>query len=226
MESSPRTASIIINDLEQRLKNLHATGVHDDQTLNNLESLLNECSNHLNHLSSSSDSTLIAIVLSSLLQTIVSLTKICSEKSDIIILGPFLSREKLTSLITIAKTLHNQIKEFIKAPKLVTMLVKSTHQRHFCEQIRPVADSIGISDMLTTLICHKLLVKVLTGGDDQQQSQQQISYDINDGLILAVYESILKQMSAIYFKSSRDNTKETSYIKVSFINQFSKIYLI
>ncbi|CAF4773270.1 unnamed protein product [Rotaria sp. Silwood2] len=75
MESSPRTASIIVNDLEQRLKNLYLTRVHDEQTLNDLESLLIECSNQLNHLISSSNSTLVAIILPTLLHTIISLLK-------------------------------------------------------------------------------------------------------------------------------------------------------
>ncbi|CAF5089895.1 unnamed protein product, partial [Rotaria socialis] len=58
MESSPRAASFIVNDLEQRLQNLYTTRVHDDQTLNNLESLLNDCSKHLTNLISSADPTL------------------------------------------------------------------------------------------------------------------------------------------------------------------------
>jgi len=223
MESSPRTVSILVNDLEQRLKNLHTTRVHDEQTLNNLESLLNECSNQLNRLLSSSDSTLVAMLLPPLLHTIISLFKICSEKSDIIISGPFLSRDKLTSLITTTKTLYNQIKEFIKSSKLISMLTKSIQQRHFCEQLHLISVSIANTDILTTLICHKLIVKILTGGDDQQQSQQQLSYikidHINDGLILAVYGSVLRQMATICLKYSRDKTdsnKESPCIRVNF----------
>ncbi|CAF5089981.1 unnamed protein product, partial [Rotaria sp. Silwood1] len=175
MDSSPQKAFIIVNDLEQRLKNLYTTCVHDEQTLNDLESLLNECSNQLNYLISSSNSTLIAIILPTLLHTIISLSKNCAEKSDIIILGSYLSQDKLTSLITITKTLHNQIKEFVKSPKLNIILMKSTQQRHFCEQLRLVSDSITNIDILTTLICHKLIVKLLTGSDEQQQ--QQLSYN-------------------------------------------------
>jgi len=222
MESSPRTVSIIINNLEQRLKNLHTTRVHDEQTLNDLESLLNECSNQLNHLISSSDSTFVAILLPSLLHTIISLSKICSEQSDIIISGTFLSRDKLTSLMTMTKTLHNQIKEFIKSSKLYALLIKSTQQQHFCEQLRLVSDSTANIDILTTLICHKLIVKLLTGSDDQQQSQQ-LSYikidNVNDGLIIAVYGSVLRQMATIglkYFREKTDNNKEALYIKVKY----------
>jgi hypothetical protein len=222
MESSPRTASIIVKDLEQRLNNLYTTRIHDDQTLNDLESFINECSNHVNRLTSSSDPTLITILLPSLLHTIVSLLKICAEKSDTIISGPFLSRDKHTSLITIIKSLYNQIKEFIKLPKLHTIVTKSTQQRHFCEQLHRVSDSVANIDLLIPLICLKLIVKVLTGTDDQQQSQQQVSYikmeDVNDGLTVTVYESVLKQIAAIYMKNFRDKTdfKEGQFIKVNF----------
>jgi hypothetical protein len=218
MESSPRTASILVNDLELRLKDLHTTRIHDEQTLNNLESLLNECSNHLNHLISSSNSTFVAILLPSLLRTIISLSKICSEKSDIIILGPYLSHDKLISLITNAKTLYNQIKEFFKSPKLNTILTGSTHQRHLCEQIHHISNSIANIDIVLTLICHKLIVKLLTGSDDQQQSQQISSIkidDINDGLLVAIYESVLRQMNIICIKYARDS-KESSFLKVNF----------
>jgi len=214
MESSPRTVSIIVNDLEQRLRNLHTTHIHDEQTLNDLESLLNECSNQLNRLISSSDSTLIAILLPSILQTIISLSKNYSEKSDIIISGPFLSQDKLTSLITMTKTLYNQIKEFIKSPKLITILTKSTQQRYFCEQLHLISDSIATIDMVTTVICHKLIVKLLTGNDDQQQ----ISDLKTDGLIFSVYESVLRQMAGICSKNSRDKidvNKDSSYFKVN-----------
>lgn len=212
MESSPRTASLIVNDLEQRLKNLHTTRVHDHQTLNDLESLLSECSNQVNHLISSSDSTFVAILLPSLLHTIISLSKICSEKSDLILSGPFLPPDKLSSLITMSKTLYNQIKEFIKSPNLITILTQSTQQRHFCEQLRLVSDSIANVDILTTVFCHKLIVKVLTGSDDQQQLSD---VQIDDGLILAVYGSVLRQMTSICLKSFRENNKESPYIKVS-----------
>ncbi|CAF3559250.1 unnamed protein product [Rotaria sp. Silwood1] len=218
MDSSPQKAFIIVNDLEQRLKNLYTTCVHDEQTLNDLESLLNECSNQLNYLICSSNSTLIAIILPTLLHTIISLSKNCAEKSDIIILGSYLSRDKLTSLITITKTLHNQIKEFVKSPKLNIILMKSTQQRHFCEQLRLVSDSIANIDILTTLICHKLIVKLLTGSDEQQQ---QLSYnkieDINDGLIVSVYKSLLRQMATICSRNLRDksdNNRESPTIKM------------
>jgi hypothetical protein len=221
MESSPRTASIIVNDLEQRLRNLHTTHVHDEQTLNNLESLLNECSNQLNHLISSSDSTLVAILLPSLLQTIISLSKTCSEKSDIIISGPFLSRDKLTSLITMTKTLYNQLRELIKSPKLISILTKSTQKKYFCEQLHLISDSIANIDMVTTVICHKLIVKLLTGSDDQQQ----ISDDINDSLIFSVYGSVLRQMTGICSKNSRDKT-DSSYFRVNsnLINHYFNIF--
>ncbi|CAF1306552.1 unnamed protein product [Rotaria sordida] len=216
MESSPRTASIIVNDLEQRLQNLHTTRIHDEQTLNNLESLLNECSNHLNYLISSSNSTSIAIILPTLLHTIISLSKICTEKSDIIILGSYLTRDKLTTLITMTKTLYNQIKGFIKSSQLSIILMKSTQQRHFCEQLRIVSDSIANIDILTTLICHKLIVKLLTGNDEQQSQQQQIE-DINDGLIIAVYGSILQRMATISSRNlpdKLDNKGESPTIKM------------
>ena len=221
MESSPRTATIIVNDLEQRLKNLYTTRVHDDQTLNDLESLLNECSNHLNRLISSSDPTFIANLLPSLLHTIISLMKICAEKSDTIIPGPFLSRDKHTSLITNVKTLYNQIKEFMKLPKLPTIMTKPTLRGHFCEQLHPVIDLISKIDPVTTYIAYKLLVKVLTGADDQQQSQQ-VSYtkieDVNDGLTVAIYEGVLQQIAGICARNYRENGdyKEGQYIKVNF----------
>ncbi|CAF3191692.1 unnamed protein product [Rotaria sp. Silwood2] len=198
MESSPRTASIIVNDLEQRLKNLYMTRVHDEQTLNDLESLLIECSNQLNHLISSSNPTLVAIILPTLLHTIISLLKSCAEKSDIIISGSYLSQDKLTSLITMTKTLHNQIKEFVKSPILKIILM--------------------------TLICHKLIVKLLTGCDEQQQeSQEQLLSskieDVNDGLIVAVYRSVLQQMATICSKNlpdKSDNNRESLTTKVFF----------
>ncbi|CAF3617813.1 unnamed protein product [Adineta steineri] len=217
MESSPRTASIIVNDLEQRLKNLYTTRVHDELTLNNLESLLNECSNQLNRLISSSDSTLVAIILPCLLHTIISLSKICTEKSDIIISGSFLSRDQLNLLMTTTKTLYNQIKEFIKSPNLSTILSKSTERRHFCEQLRLVTDSIANSDIVTTMFCQKLIVKILTGSDDQQQLSQIQMEDTNDGLIVAVYGSVLQQMITISTKSSRDkpdNNRESATVKM------------
>jgi hypothetical protein len=209
MESSPRTASIIVHDLERRLKNLQTTCVHDDETLNDLESLLNECSNQINRLISSSDSTLITTIVPSLLYTIISLTKICTEKSDMIISGPFLSQDKLISLITISKTLYNQIKEFIKSPKFHTIVSKSTQQRQFCEQLRLISDSIANIDILTTIICQKLIVKTLIGSDDQQQSQNKIE-DVNDGLIIAVYGSLLQQLTTMCTK----NFRESQTIKV------------
>ncbi|CAF3996985.1 unnamed protein product [Rotaria sp. Silwood2] len=222
MESSPRTASIIVNDLEQRLKNLYMTRVHDEQTLNDLESLLIECSNQLNHLISSSNPTLVAIILPTLLHTIISLLKSCAEKSDIIISGSYLSRDKLTSLITMTKTLHNQIKEFVKSPILKIILMKSTQQRYFCEQLRLVCDSIANTDIVTTLICHKLIVKLLTGCDEQQQeSQEQLLSskieDVNDGLIVAVYRSVLQQMATICSKNlpdKSDNNRESLTTKI------------
>ncbi|CAF1429846.1 unnamed protein product [Adineta steineri] len=219
MESSPRTASIIVNDLEQRLKNLYTTRVHDELTLNNLELLLNECSNQLNRLISSSDSTLVAIILPCLLHTIISLSKICTEKSDIIISGSFLSRDQLNLLMTTTKTLYNQIKEFIKSPNLSTILSKSTERRHFCEQLRLVTDSIANSDIVTTMFCQKLIVKILTGSDDQQQLSQIQMEDTNDGLIVAVYGSVLQQMITISTKSSRDkpdNNRESATVKNSY----------
>ena len=219
MDSSPRTASIIVNDLNQRLKNLQSTRVHNNQTLNDLEFLLNESSNQLTRLISSSDPTLIAILLPSLLHTIIALTKICSEKSDLIISGPFLAPDKLATLITNAKTLYNQIKEFLKLPKLNIILNGLTEQKHFCEQLHQISDSIANIDIVLTLICHKLIVKLLTGSDDPQQSQQQISSikmdDVNDGFLVAVYGSVLRQMDIICVKCTRDN-KESSYLKVDF----------
>ncbi|UJR09222.1 hypothetical protein I4U23_013469 [Adineta vaga] len=220
MDSSPRTVSIIITNLEQRLRNLHSSRVHDEQTLNDLESLINECSNQLSRLSSSSDSTLVALLVPCLLQTIVSLSKICTEKSDMIISGPYLSQDHMTLLITNTKKLYNQIKELIKSPKFPILISNSPEQRNFCAQLRLVADSIANSDVLTTLICQKLIVKILTGGDDQQQSQQlsQIKIDdVNDGLIVAVYGSVLQQMTIISIKSFRDksdNNRESPTIKM------------
>jgi hypothetical protein len=221
MESSPRTAAIIVNDLEQRLKNLHTTRVHDDQTLNDLESFLNECSNYLNRLISSSDPSFIAIILPSLLNTMIILTKMCAEKSDTIIPGPFLSRDKHTSLITNIKTLNNQIREFMKLPKLPPIITKSTLRRHFCEQLHLVIDLIAKTDPFTTLLSYKLLVKVLTGADDQQQSQQ-VSYtkieDDNDGLTVAVYEGLLQQIAISCARNFRENGdhKEGQSLKVNF----------
>jgi hypothetical protein len=222
MESSPRTASIIVNDLDQRLKNLQNTRVHDNQTLNDLESLLNECSNQLTRVISSSESTLIAILLPSLLRTIISLSKICSEKSDLILSGPYLSQDKLIALITQAKTLYNQIKEFFKSSKINTILTGSTEQRHFCEQLHQICDSIANIDILLTFICHKLIVKLLTGGDDQVQID-----DINDDLIISIYQSVLRQMGNISIQHTRDS-KESLLLKVnSFSNRLRmNIYFI
>ena len=210
---------MIVTDLERRLKNLFSTRVHDDHTLSDLDALFNDCSLHLNRLVSSSDPTTVALILPCLLHTIISLSKNCSEKSEIILPGPYLSREKLTSLIALAKSLHNQIKEFVKTPQLNLILSRSCEQRHFCEQLRLVADSIAQTDILTTLICHKLIVKLLTGNDDPQQSQSSVVRidQVNDGLIMAVYRSVLQQMATICAKNFRekaDNTRESPTIKM------------
>jgi hypothetical protein len=221
MESSPRTASIIINDLDQRLQHLQSTRIHDNQTLNNLESLLNECSNQLTHLLTSSDSKLITILLPFLLRTIISLSKICSEKSDFILSGSYLSQDKLSSLITHVKTLYNQIKEFLKSPKLSTLLTGTTEQQHFCEQLHQISDSIANIDILLTLICHKLIVKLLTGGDEQLQ----IDNINNDDFIIRIYESILRQMRIICLKYT-PNCPDTSFLKVKiFIKNDEYIYI-
>lgn len=212
MESTPRSASSLARDFEQRLENLRTTGIHDDRTLNNLESFLNQCSNQLTQIISSSDSTLICIVLPSLLRTIIGLTKICSEKSDLIHPGAHLSQEKFNALITNTKNLYNQIREFLKSNKLNTALLGSIHLRHFCEQIHQISDSIAHIDIFLTFISHKLIIKLLTGGDDPQQSQQRID-DRNDDLLLPIYESVLRQIHFIGVKSSRDG-KEAPYLRV------------
>jgi hypothetical protein len=214
MESSPRTASIIVNDLDQRLQNLQNTRIHDNQTLTNLESLLNECSNQLTRLLSSSNSTFISILLPSLLRTIISLSKICSEKSDFILSGPYLSQDKLSSLITHTKTLYNQIKEFFKSPKLYTFLTNSPEQRYCCEQLHQISDSIANIDIVLTLICHKLIARLITGGDEQSSQISSIKIDdINDNFIVRIYESILRQMGTICSKYARD-CKDSSFLKV------------
>jgi hypothetical protein len=134
-----------------------------------------------------------------------------------IISGPFLSQDKLISLITISKTLYNQIKEFFKSPKFNTIVTQSTQQRQFCEQLRLISDSIANTDILITVICQKLIVKILTGNDDQQQSQNKIE-DVNDGLIIAVYGSVLQQLATMCTKNFRDksdNTRDSQTIKVN-----------
>ena len=216
---------MIISELEQRLQTLSITRVYDQSTLSNLESLLQECSNQLQCLVTSSDSTQVALLLPSLLQVIISLSKHCSEKSDLITPGPYLTKENLASLINMAKVSHNQVKEYIKSPQLNVILSRSTEQRGFCEQLRRVSDSVANVDPVITLICHKLIVKLLTGsGDEQQQSQRSVKMDdANDGLIAAVVGSVLQQMSMLCAKNLRekvDGNRESPTIKVKpFANQ-------
>ena len=210
MTSTPRTLLTPGNDLEERLENIRNSGIHDDRTLSDLESLLNQCTNQLNQLISSSDSALTSIILPSLLRVIISLTRICSDKSDLISPGAFLSQEKFTGLINTTKTLYSQLKEFLKSNKLMTLLPQSIHLRHFCEQVHPICDSIAQIDIVLTLICQKLIVKSITGGDDPQQQRIE---DLNQDLVLAIYGSVLRQMNFICRKYSRDG-KDASYLRV------------
>ncbi|CAF1529562.1 unnamed protein product, partial [Adineta ricciae] len=211
MQSSPRTVSILVNNLEQRLKNLQTSRLHEEQALNDSESLVNECFNHLNRITSSSDSTLVAFLFPCLLQISVTMSKICAENSDTI---PSSSRDQLTAN---TKTLYNQIKEFIKSPSTATLMSKSPEQRHFCEQLHLITDSITNFDPITTLFCQKLLVKTLTGGDEPQILSQMKLDDTSDSLILAVYSSTLKQMSSVYakhFREKSDTNREMATIKM------------
>ena len=124
-----------------------------------------------------------------------------------------------------AKGLHNQVKEYIKSPQLNVILSRSTEQRRFCEQLRRVSDSVANADPLTTLICQKLIVKLLTGsGDEQQQSQRSVKMDdANDGLIAVVIGRVLQQMSLLCAKNlwkEADGNRESPTIKVKpFVNQ-------
>lgn len=215
MQSSPRTVSILVNNLEQRLKNLQTSRLHEEQTCNDFDALVNECSNHLNRITSSSDSTSVAYLLPCLLQISVTISKICTENADTI---PSSSRDQLTAS---TKTLSNQIKEFIKSPNTVMLMSKSPEQRHFCEQLHLVTDSITNFDPITTLFCQKLLVKTLTGGDEPQLLSQMKLDDTSDGLVVAVYNSTLKQMSIIYakhFREKSDTNREMATIKVNYSN--------
>ena len=214
---------MIINELEQRLQALSSTRVYDQLTLSNLESLLQECSNQLQCLITLPDSTQVALLLPSLLQVIISLSKHCSEKSDLIVPGQYLTRENLASLITMAKGLHNQVKEYIKSPQLNVILSRSTEQRRFCEQLRCVSDSVANADPLTTLICQKLIVKLLTGsGDEQQQSQQSLKMDDeDDGLIVAVYGSVLQQMAMLCAKNFREKIDPDRGLGAIKVTEFS-----
>ena len=208
MESSSQTSSMIVNDLEERLKNLYRTRVHDEQTLNDLELLVNVCSNQLNYLYTSTDSTLVAMIVPTLLRTIISLTQICTEKSDIIISGSFLSQDKLNLLNTKTKTLHNDIKEFIKSPKLNTILIQSIQQKHFLEQLRFVSDSIVHIDFVLAFSCLKLIVKLITGSEDQQQYSNSQTNDVDDGLVIRVYESVVRHMAMIRLRNFRDKSHD------------------
>lgn len=206
MESTPRSAWTIAHEFEQRLENLRTNTIHDDRTLSNFESLLNQCSNQLTQISSSTDSTLICIVLPALFRTIIALTKISSDKSE-------LSQEKFIAFITNAKTLYNQIKEFLKSNKLNTVLIGSIHLRHFCEQIHQISDSAAHIDNLLTFICQKLIVKLLTGGDDPQQ----VIDHSNDDLTMIIYGSILPQLNMIATKYFVD-AKGGLYLRVMIFN--------
>lgn len=228
MDSTPRTLLTVGKDLEERLENIRQNGIHDDRTLSNVETLLHQCTNQLNQLISSPDSSVTPILLPALLRTIISLTKICSEKSDLIIPGAFLSQEKFTALINTTKTLYNQIKEFLKSPKLTTSLPQSIHLRHFCEQIHQISDSIAQIDIVLTLICQKLLVRFIAGGDESHQSQQQQRLDdFNPEFILSIYASILRQINIICGKYSRDG-KDTAFLRVrtSFSKNFNEGFQI
>ena len=208
MESISQTSSMIVNDLEERLKNLYRTRIHDEQTLNDLELLFNECSNQLNYLCTSTDPTLVTMIVPTLLRTVISLTQICTEKSDIIISGSFLSQDKLNLLNTKTKTLQNHIREFIKSPKLNTILIQSTQQKHFLEQLRLVSDSIVHIDFVLAFHCLKLIVKLITGSEDQQQYSNSQTNDVDDGLVITVYESVVRQMGMLRSRNFRDRSHD------------------
>ena len=193
---------MIIIDLEQRLQVLWSTRVHVQSTLSNLEALIQECSTQLQHLTTTADSTEVAVILPSLLQMSASFSKTCSDESDLIVPGPYLTREKLASLITMARAFQGQVKEYIKSTHLHTLMSRAIKQRRFCDQLRRLLDSITNIDMVTTMICLKLIVKLLTGsGDEQQQSQQNVKMDSDDdGLNVAV----LRKCSATNGDSPRE----------------------
>lgn len=210
--STPRAMIDLLNDLELRFKELQTTRIRDESTLNNLESILNEISTHLNCLTSSDDATLVAILLPSLLHLIFSLVTICSEGSDTIIPGPFLPREKLHSLVTMVKTFQTGIKEFVKAQKSLDLL-KSTAQKPFLDQLRLVADSVINIDIGATCICHIFITRILVGSEDQQQSQRQNNAFkteiINDGFLVSLYGSILRCLGSACEQYSRSVNRES-----------------
>ena len=205
--------SMIINDFEEKLRTIQTARANDDRTFHNLESLIHLCSTQVEHLQNCNDPTFVALILPALLQTLNSLLKISREKSEISQNGTASqSREKLPLLFNTIRNLYNQVREFIKSPSTNVILSKSSEQRSFCHQLRLISDSIGSNDVLMTITCQKLIVKLLTGSSDEQSTGAKVE-TINDGLCLAVYKSVLQQFS--------ERSRDSSTIKVK-INQQRK----
>jgi hypothetical protein len=204
--------------LERRVQSLQNHGVHDETSYTQLENLVQQCADHVQRLSSFADGDLICEALPIVLQTIFFLSLNCTEKSELI--GSSIKRDKLHALIVRVKSLHQQVKETIKSPKLIALVSQSTGARQFCHRLRLVSDGIGNTDMLMTLICQKIIVKLITGASDDQQSQSVVFAKIdslNDGLIGQIFSSIVQQITAIAAKNFRDRidtTRETATIKV------------
>lgn len=206
MES--RQASIIINDLENKFRTIQNQRIFDDSTLNQLECFITQLGQQIDRLQNSGDPIFVPKVLPTILEISINLVKICSEKSDFFQFGSNLTREKVQPLMNLTKNCYNQMKEYLKSAKLGAILNRSNEQRSFCHELRNVSDSIGQSDLLTTLICQKLIVKILTGSSDDQSTQSNFSRmeDLNDGLAIETYRSVLRQLATISSRKSRDTT--------------------
>lgn len=215
-------ASMISQELERRLQTIQNTRLWDDASILQLESLLSDCSSQWQRVLSSTDRNFIALVSPTLLRIVVTLLKQFLEKSD-----PIPSRDKCQSLLTINRQLYYQIKEFFKASKLVQMFNLSNESKMFCEQVLNVCDCIGQCDTVMTLLCQKLIVKLITGGGGDDQSQVPVSSSVSvfkvdeafdDGFPLAVYNSIIKQMTLISERKGNvkiDPTRESQTWKMS-----------
>ena len=91
--------------------------------------------NYMSRVISSSDVNFVAQMTPLLIQTVTILLKRCLEKSEMFVLGPHLTVEKRNALLATNRNLHNQVKEFIKSPKLFNMLCRSTETKSFCHQL-------------------------------------------------------------------------------------------
>ena len=216
-------------DFEGRLQTILNERIEDESSVHRLETFVNDCSKQLSRLLSSNDVHFVIQTTPMLMETLTILLKKCLEKSDQIVVGPHLTAEKRQALLTSTKTFYNQMKEFVKSPKLFHLLPRSSETKFFCHQLLSVSNNIGQTDIVITVICQKLIVKILTGGGNDDQSQlpssslSTLSYvkfdddESNDEFILLLYNSIIKQLLLCWSRSETtkiNEARERHYFKI------------